>query len=176
MSSAVFCCSSNDKLHCIQSSSYTHISTFFSLFPKESVICSTSPGKMVLTISNSFLVEPRLFQINPDTEAEYRFWTSFPALKTCTIFLPPHPDLQKSSKMQLIYAKSWALPSKVLEPVLQKQQVPEESVRTIRQETPEATRQTLTWGESLAGSHVAPKSPGLPNCKRKGSKKARFTE
>lgn len=53
--------------------------------------------------------------------------------------------------------------------------VPEEAARMIRQETPTAPRQTLTWGESLAGSHVAPKSPGLPNCKRKGSKKARFT-
>lgn len=53
--------------------------------------------------------------------------------------------------------------------------VPEEAARRTRQETPTAPRQTLTWGESLAGSHVAPKSPGLPNCKRKGSKKARFT-
>lgn len=79
--------------------------------------------------------------------------------------LPPCPNLWNSDAACLCPAS--ALPSQVMVPAL----VPEEAART----TPTAPRQTLTWGESLAGSHAAPKSPGLPNCKRKGSKKARFT-
>jgi len=54
----------------------------------------------------------------------HRGWVQTLNILPCTFSLPVHPNSQKSSKMRLIYAKPSALPSKVLQPVLQEQQVP----------------------------------------------------
>lgn len=124
---------------------WTSLYTKFFLYPHQYILLSFSRGIHHLLHLSRKNGSHHFQQLSYGTlsipnQSWHRGWvqTEHPS-KPCTISLPPHPNLQKSSKMlilQLIYAKPWALPSKVLEPVLQKQQVPEESVRMIRQETP----------------------------------------
>lgn len=171
------------QLYCTALQMMNSTNTEFFLYPDQHIFLSFSKSSSTAPPLQEkwFLQFPTTFLGNPiysksilterlSADSEHPSLLSSPA-PPLSLLTPMFRNPARCSRLMQSFE-----PSQMLEPVLQNQPVPEELVRTIRHETPEATRQTLTWGESLAGSHVAPKSPGLPNCKRKGSEKARFTE